>query len=510
MLINILLNKQNIDPVYKKLLWYDNLKSTTNPKFFNLYSNSKRYLVLMGGGGSGKSIFAGRKILERLVTEKGHRFLVCRKVAKSLKESCFKQLCNQISTHYPTLLHEFLINKTDLKITYLPNKNEILFAGLDDVEKLKSIYNITSIWLEEASELLESDFNQLDIRLRGKSNYYKQFIITFNPISVNHWLKKRFFDTKSSLTKVIHSTYKDNIFLDKEQKKVLESFKTTDEYYYMVYCEGKWGSFGKSVFDNSAVNRRINSLNNTPSQYSFSYDYKEGLIVDHSIKLCKSTAGDLKIFSNPISGHYYTIGSDTAGSGSDNFVAQVINSVTGEQVAILCGKFEEDIFANYLYCLAKYYNDAFVGIEINYSTYPAKELMRLGYFNQYMRENVDNITQKITDKLGFETNRLTRPLIISNLIQIMRESIHLIQDIDTLYEMLSFVKDNTGKPTATSGAHDDRVMALCIAYYIRSQQSFSTSQIIPISIKTWSADLISDYYTASPTEQERIVNKSSH
>ena len=66
-----------------------------------------------------------------------------------------------------TRIVELWSTRGDLRIAF-PNGSEILFAGLDDVEKLKSIYDITGIWIEEASELLEADFNQLDIRLRTK------------------------------------------------------------------------------------------------------------------------------------------------------------------------------------------------------------------------------------------------------------------------------------------------------------------------------------------------------
>ena len=145
----------------------------------------------MGGAGSGKSIFAGRKILERVCSEEGHRILVVRKVARTLRESCFTQLCAQISDFYDP--KSFKINRTELSIRCEKTGSSIIFAGLDDVEKLKSIYSITGIWIEEASEITESDFNQLDIRLRGESRYYKQIIISFNPVDVNHWLKKRFF-----------------------------------------------------------------------------------------------------------------------------------------------------------------------------------------------------------------------------------------------------------------------------------------------------------------------------
>lgn len=211
---------EDIERIYPLAVWYKRLKETNNRRFLELYTDEHRYLVLKGGGGSGKSIFAGRKVLERVTAEPGHRWLVVRKVARTLRESCFSQLRGQISEHYPKAGAK--VNKSEMKISF-PNGSEILFAGLDDVEKLKSIYNITGIWIEEASELLESDFNQLDIRLRGETRYYKQIIITFNPISINHWLKRRFFDKPDERARIHESTYKDNRFLDEEAKRTLEA-----------------------------------------------------------------------------------------------------------------------------------------------------------------------------------------------------------------------------------------------------------------------------------------------
>ncbi len=223
-------------------VWYNHLRDTSNDTFMPLFSCESRYLVLKGGGGSGKSIFAGRKVLERCVSEPGHRFLVCRKVARTLRESCFAQLRGQISEHYPD--SGAVVNRGELRIVF-PNGSEILFAGLDDVEKLKSIYDITGIWIEEASELLEADFNQLDIRLRTQCPYYLQMILTFNPISITHWLKGRFFDRSDSRATVHESTYRDNRFLTQEAVRTLEAFRDTDEYYYMVYCLGPVGRHRK-------------------------------------------------------------------------------------------------------------------------------------------------------------------------------------------------------------------------------------------------------------------------
>ena len=238
-------------------LWWKQMRETNNARFLHLLFDKHRFLVLKGGGGSGKSIFAGRKILERVTNEPGHRYLVVRKVAKTLRESCFEQLKKQAYEYYADQIAFIPKGKgSDMYIRF-KNGSEILFAGLDDVEKLKSIFDITGIWIEEASELEEGDFNQLDIRLRTEFPFYLQMILTFNPISITHWLKKRFFDTKDPRATVHESTYKDNRFLTPEARITLEAFRETDEYYYMVYCLGQWGVTGKTVFNGKAVAERL-------------------------------------------------------------------------------------------------------------------------------------------------------------------------------------------------------------------------------------------------------------
>lgn len=119
-----------------------------------------------------------------------------------------------------------------------------------DVEKLKSISNINRIWIEEASEIVEQDFTQLDLRLRGQDKLGYQLTLTFNPISDLHWLKKRFFDTGMPDTLIIKTTYKDNQFLDERYKQTLEEMKERDYQYYKIYCLGEWGSIGNLIFSN--------------------------------------------------------------------------------------------------------------------------------------------------------------------------------------------------------------------------------------------------------------------
>lgn len=450
------------------------LPNLTNDKFYPLYGNKSRYLVLMGGGGSGKSVFTAQKIIVRMLTEQKHRILVLRKVAKTLRESVFMELKKVI---YQWGLEKlFTIPKgtsSELHITCI-NGNEILFAGLDDVEKLKSISGVTSVWMEEASECTPEDFRQLDIRLRGRTLNYKQMMITFNPIDINHWLKKEFFDNPKPNATTLHSTYKDNKFLDSEAIAVLEAFRGTDPYFYQVYALGEWGVLGKTIFNAQRVSERISYLrihNPVKRRGYFVYEKDDAdKIKDKTIKWIDADDGYIKIFHDPQPYMPYVLGGDTAGDGSDNFTGQVINNVTGEQVAVYKNQFDEDLYAEQMYCLGRHYNMALASIETNFSTHPVKVLTRLGYRNQFIREREDTYTGSMQKTYGFRTDKLTRPSAIAELVTIVRESVHLINDIDTLNEMLTFVRNEKGKPEAQEGAHDDLIMALAIAYYSRGQQ----------------------------------------
>lgn len=215
--------------------------------YIDFWNDKDRWIILYGGAGSSKSYTTGQKILVRMLSEPNHRFLVCRKVAKTLRVSVF-QLFKDLINNLPLLCQkDFKINKSDMTITYLPNNSQLLFFGLDDIEKLKSIQGITGIWIEEASECDEGDINELNRRLRGNTYYYKQIIITFNPISHLHWLKARFFDNPNSKAKIYKTTYLDNRFIDDEYVTELEEMKYYDIQQYNIYALGEWGVLNTNI-----------------------------------------------------------------------------------------------------------------------------------------------------------------------------------------------------------------------------------------------------------------------
>ena len=220
-----------------------------SPVFVPLFKDQSRYQIAWGGAGSGKSHIVARKVLYRLLKEKDvkHNMLVIRKVDRTIKRSVFTLVRNIIRRW--GLVSEFGINLTDKTIIYKPTGSQIMFSGLDDVEKLKSIEGVTSIWVEEATELLQEDFEQLDLRLRGDHGCLKQIIMTLNPISEQHWIKKIFFDDPISGVFTLKTTYLDNAFIDDEYKMVMENKKKTNPRYYSIYALGNWGTAEGLVFN---------------------------------------------------------------------------------------------------------------------------------------------------------------------------------------------------------------------------------------------------------------------
>lgn len=216
------------------------IKTAVNPWAWPLMGEKRRYLVLQGGAGSGKSVFAAQKIIMRCITEPGHHFCCFRKIASSVRMSIWLELKNAIRV---TGTEELWVdNKTESTMTFTPNGSVVRCLGLDDPEKLKSISGMTGAWLEEATEFFHDDFKQINLRLRGRSKYYKQIIVSFNPINVLHWLKTRFVDQYDRTRDcVVKTTFLDNTFIDDEYSDELRAYEHTDPYVWKVYGLGDWG-----------------------------------------------------------------------------------------------------------------------------------------------------------------------------------------------------------------------------------------------------------------------------
>ena len=452
-------------------------KKVFNDVYLPYLDNTDRYLAFYGGGSSGKSYFIAQRYIYKLIHPTRCNLLVVRQTGDTNRKSTFPLLKQVISNW--NLAKHFKVNESDMRIKCLLTGNEVAFAGLDDVEKIKSVTfengELTDIWVEEATETNEADINQLKVRLRG-GNTKKQIVLSFNPINIQHWIKKHFID--SGLATACFSTYKDNKFLTDDDRKALEDLKDIDEYTYNVYCLGNWGILGKTVFNARIIQKRLEEAPKPIKTGYFLYDY-DGLHITN-IRWVNDKNGYIKLYQLPNTPRItqYCIGGDTAGEGSDYFTGHCLDAKTGEQVAVLKHQFDADQYTKQMYCLGKYYKDALIGIEANFDSYPLKELQRLGYIKQYVRLSQDTYTGKTEKRFGFKTTSLTRPTILSRLIEIVREHCNLINDSATLEELLTIIRNEKGRIEAPQGGHDDMMMGLAIAHEIREQVVFINNPIV--------------------------------
>ena len=208
------------------------------PKFYPLlFDYSHRWEVYMGSAGSAKSYFITQKLIARACNEP-IKILVCRRYGTTIRNTCFS-LFKDILKKWNLYPNYVQIRETDFNIKF-PNGSEIIFTGLDEETKLLSLNNIGCVFIEEAFEVPKSIVEQLNLRLRGVTAN-KQIIMAFNPISKNHWLYN-FCEIEPPESFIyIHSTYKDNPFLDEENYKALEEMAVRNPSKYRIYGKGEWG-----------------------------------------------------------------------------------------------------------------------------------------------------------------------------------------------------------------------------------------------------------------------------
>lgn len=254
-----------------------NQRIRVNNAYLPYLTEQCRHLVLYGGSGSGKSVFAAQKVCLRTLTEAGHKILCLRKVGETVKESIFAELKGALSDF--NCLQEFDVNKTEKTFTHRQSGNQIICKGLDEPEKIKSIKGITSMWVEEATEFTDTELDQLGLRIRGEHPNYVQYIYSFNPISEDNEIVKRFVTGKVTVdTMVVHTTYKDNFFLTPTDRENLESLKERNPLFYDVYCLGipgvvdKSGKFLYSFNEKNQVVKGLPFEDNLPLWASFDFN----------------------------------------------------------------------------------------------------------------------------------------------------------------------------------------------------------------------------------------------
>lgn len=237
-----------------------NIVVEANESFREVDASKKRYIVMKGSAGSGKSVDTAQHYILRLMKDKGRNLVCVRKSDVTNRDSTYSELMSALYRMFGDKWVDYW--KTTLSPLMLEcklNGNQIIFRGVNDDrqrEKLKSITfkkgKLTDVWIEEATELNQSDVEIIDDRLRGAlpEGLFYQIRMTFNPVSASHWIKKVYFDRADEDVLTHHSTYLENRFIDEAYHKRMERRKEVDPEGYKIYGLGEWGETSGLILSN--------------------------------------------------------------------------------------------------------------------------------------------------------------------------------------------------------------------------------------------------------------------
>ncbi len=269
-----------------------NVNVKANPCFKEVNHSKKRYIVMKGSAGSGKSVDTAQNYILRLMQDKGRNLVAMRKSDITNRDSTFAELTGALYKMFGDKAEAYWkINRSPLMLTCKHNGNQIIFRGMNDDrqrEKLKSITfpkgKLTDVWLEEATEFTQADLEIIDDRLRGElpDGQFYQIRMTFNPVNKNHWIKKVFFDMPDDNVLTHHSTYLMNRFIDDAYKARMERRKRVDPEGYLIYGLGEWGEIGGLILHNweiKEISQHLNDYDNIAIGQDFGYNHANAILL---------------------------------------------------------------------------------------------------------------------------------------------------------------------------------------------------------------------------------------
>lgn len=236
--VNITINPEIILPVYRD----------------DLFNYDYRYGIFWGGRASGKTVYLITKLLVKGLQEK-RNILLMTKQTNRIKDSVWRELLDAISTF--GLNEYFELNRSEFRAIFKLNQTQFRCIGLDEPEKIKGYSNISDVLMDEATSFTRDDFVLIDGTVRSKKyNLPLQCYLSFNPVSKQNWVFKYWgFDVKivPPNTKIVHTTYLDNPFLDSSYRERMEQLKERDPVRYKIEADGEFATLDKLVYNNWKV-----------------------------------------------------------------------------------------------------------------------------------------------------------------------------------------------------------------------------------------------------------------
>ncbi len=197
----------------------------------------RRYYISYGGRRSGKSVAFSQLLVRRALDYPGRKIMVFRKVGTTTRHSTWPRY--KAAVDEAVGLENCTIRQVDKEI-WLPNGSTIGFGALDDAEKTKSFEGFTDYHIEEATEVVESDFDTLDAGLSTPCEPQPSIWLSFNPIPITenyqHWLQERFLGMEHELdipsanetAVVLRTWFRSNKWCPEETIRLFESYRESN------------------------------------------------------------------------------------------------------------------------------------------------------------------------------------------------------------------------------------------------------------------------------------------
>lgn len=285
------------------------MKQEVNSVYRPLFETNKRYVILMGGRGAGRSTVASQYANAKLVAPGYFRCAIMRYVLGDIRNSIYREITDRAEEN--GVRDSLDINDSTMTIQYGANSiNAVGFkkSSSDQKAKLKSLANYTTVIIEEADEIPEEDFMQLDDSLRTLKGDIT-IILLLNPPPKTHWIVKRFFDLEKSEVNgfyvpklrqdlddvlVIRSSYKDNIKnIAPPSIKSYEAYRETKPTHYWNMIAGLvpetvtgkiytgWQKIDSIPHEAKLIRYWLDfGYSNDPTAIGAVYSYNGGLIFD--------------------------------------------------------------------------------------------------------------------------------------------------------------------------------------------------------------------------------------
>lgn len=232
---------------------------------FEALNSSRRFIVNQGGSRSSKTYSLCQLFITHCLTEPKQRVSIVRKTFPALRNTVmvdFLEVLNELGI-YSKAAH----NMTNNTYTF-PNGSQVAFFSTDDEQKLRGRKH-SIVWANEANELLQEEFMQLNMRCEGK------FFVDYNPSDATSWI----YDLPEDDVVVIKSTYKDNPFLPDSIIRQIENLKYTDEALYQIYALGERARSRSNIYANwSFTKERPTKFKDYVYGLDFGYNHPTALV----------------------------------------------------------------------------------------------------------------------------------------------------------------------------------------------------------------------------------------